>query len=115
MTNFPEHKLLLIDDQESFQKENITFESYSKEFNLNTEKTILLKNKIQSELIEIDKLYDKVNKEVTDSYLARHEILTKEENDLKEKLQNEVTKVKEQLEKFLSKSNDYIKLSDKIN
>ena len=30
-------------------------------------------------------------------------------------MQNEVTKVKEQLEKFLSKSNNYIKLSEKIN
>ena len=47
--------------------------------------------------------------------MIKHEKLTKEENDLKEKLQNEVTKVKEQLENFLSKSNNYIKLSEKID
>ena len=34
MSNFPEHKLLLLDDIESFQKENITIESYIKEFNV---------------------------------------------------------------------------------
>ena len=38
-----------------------------------------------------------------------------EENNLKEKLQNEVTKVKEQLENFLSKTNNIIKINEKIN
>ena len=42
----------------------------------------------------------------------RHSI---EENNLKEKLQNEVTKVKGQLENFLSKTNNIIKINEKIN
>ena len=42
----------------------------------------------------------------------RHSI---EENNLKEKLQTEVTKVKEQLENFLSKTNNIIKINEKIN
>ena len=105
----------MIDDYDSLQKENITIESYTKEFNINNEKTIELKNKIEKELTDIDNLYDKINKEVTETYLAKHEKLIKEENDLKEKLQNEVTKVKEKLENFLSKSNNYIKLSEKID
>ena len=33
-------------------------------------------------------------------------MLIKQENDIKEKLQNEVTKYKEQLENFLSESNN---------
>ena len=38
-----------------------------------------------------------------------------EENNLKEKLQNEVTKVKEKLENFLTESNKLIRTNDKIN
>ena len=114
MNNFPEHKLLLLDDIESFQKENITIESYIKEFNVNIEKTISLKEKLQKELIKINNIYEKINKEVTESYLIKHEKLYKEESELKSKLQNEVTKVKEQFENFLCKSNNYIKCGEKI-
>ncbi len=53
--------------------------------------------------------------ELTNSYLKKHEELLKEENDLKENLKNEVTKVKEQLENFLSESNNEIKLNERIN
>ena len=42
-------------------------------------------------------------------------MLLKEENDLKEKLQIEVTKVKEKLENFLSESNKVIKTNEKLN
>ena len=38
-----------------------------------------------------------------------------EENNLKEKLQNEVTKIKEKLEDYLSKTNYEIKLNERIN
>lgn len=114
MSNFPEHKLLLLDDIESFQKENMTNESYIKEFNVNIEKTISLKEKLQKELIKINNIYEKINKEVTESYLIKHEKLYKEESELKSKLQNEVTKVKEQFENFLCKSNNYIKYGEKI-
>ena len=52
--------------------------------------------------------------DVTKSYLKKHEQLLKEENELKEKLQIEVTKAKEKLENYLSTSNNDIKLSDRI-
>ena len=52
--------------------------------------------------------------EVTKSYLKKHEQLLKEENELKEKLQIEVTKAKEKLENYLSTSNNDIKLSERI-
>jgi hypothetical protein len=44
---------------------------------------------------------------VTNSFISKHKKLEKEENDLKERLQNEVTKVKEGLENFLTLSNEY--------
>ena len=47
--------------------------------------------------------------------MSKHEELIKEENSLKEKLQNEVTKIKEKLEFFLTESNRIIKTSENIN
>ena len=105
----------MIDDYDSLQKENITIESYTKEFNINNEKTIKLKETIENEINQIDTLYNKINKEVTDSFIKKHEKLIKEENDLKEKLQNETTQTKEKLENFLSEVNKLIKISERIN
>ena len=62
------------------------------------EKINAIKEKIEKEMKEINKLYDKTFSEVTKSYEIKHEKLLKEENDLKDKLQTEVTKIKEILE-----------------
>jgi len=78
------------------------------------EKSKALKDKIEKEISEIDKLYEKISKEISNSFLIKHEKLTKEENDLKEKLDYEVTKVKSQLEKFLSSSYNNLKISERI-
>ena len=109
------HKVLPINEEELLKKENISIENSTKTFNENTEKLTILKTKIEKEIAEIDKLYEKVNNEVTKSYELKHEKLNKDENDLKDKLQNEVTKVKEQLEKFLSQTSNLIKTCEKIN
>ena len=63
-------------------------------------------------MIEIDNLYDKVNKDVTTSFEKFHEKLIKEEEEIKDKLQNNVIKVKE--EHSLSESNRLIKISEKV-
>ena len=52
---------------------------------------------------------------MTISFKEKHEQLIKEENDLKEKLQIETSKVKENLDNYLSKTNDLIKINEKIN
>ena len=52
---------------------------------------------------------------MNEAYQKKHEILIKEENDLKEKLDNEVTKAKEKLEKYWSEINNNIKMGEKIN
>ena len=109
------HKVILITDENSLQKENITLDIYTKDFNSLIDITIILKNKIEKEMKEINNLYEKVNNEVTKSFILKHEKLIKEENELKEKLKNEVNKVKENLEKYLNISNNNIKLSVKIN
>jgi len=45
----------------------------------------------------------------------KHEQLIKKENELKEKLKNEVTKIKEKLEIYLSESKNIIKINERIN
>ena len=50
-----------------------------------------LKNKIENEIN--NQLYEKTIKDVTNSYFIQQEKLIKEGNDLKKKLQNEVTGV----------------------
>ena len=52
---------------------------------------------------------------MTINFKEKHEQLIKEENDLKEKLQIETSKVKENLDNYLSKTNDLIKINEKIN
>ena len=109
------HKVLEILDEESLKKNNITLEESTKEFNINIQKVVELKNKIEKEINEINKLFDKTISDLTNSFLKKHEILLKEENDIKEKLQNEVTKTREQLENIWSQLNNEIKLNERIN
>ena len=108
------HKLLEISDEESLKKEKILIDSSDQEFKEISEKAIQLKDNIEKEINDIDKLYDEVNKQVTQSYEKKHEKLNIEEKNMKDKLQTEVTKVKEQLENFLSKSNQVIKDNERL-
>ena len=65
-------------------------------------------------MTEIDKTYEKVEKETTKSFEVKREKLKKEEDDLKEKLKTEVTKIKEQFEINLSEINNLLKSCEKI-
>ena len=51
------HKVIPINDEETIKKENINI---NKEFKKNSKKVINLKDKIENEIIKIDKLYKKV-------------------------------------------------------
>ena len=113
--NHYSHKIIEIEDEESLKKENISIEVSKKQLNELYEKINTVKERIEKEMEEINKIYDKTFSEVTKSYEIKHEKLLKEENELKDKLQTEVTKVKEILENYLSKSNNIIKLNERIN
>ena len=102
-------------DEELLKKENITIENSTKEFNNYLEKISNLKNKVENEILKLDELYEKTNKEMTKSFEEKHLNLTKEENEMREKLQNEVTKVKEKLEINFSNLNTLIRNCEKIN
>ena len=110
-----DHKTILIKDEESLKKENISFEITTKEFNENNEIINNLKEKIEKEIININNSYDNTFNNISRAFEIKHEKLYKEEKDLIEKLQNEVTKVKEKLENFLSECYNFIKIGEKIN
>ena len=108
------HKVLEIYDEEALKKENITIDNSTKEFDDKIQKIDNLKNSIQHEMIEIDKTYENIDNQVTKSYKIKIEKLIKEENDLKEKLKTEVTKVKENFENYLSQINNISKTCENI-
>ena len=59
-------------------------------------------------------LKDRVQPTANKEWSEEHEKLIIEENNLIKKLKNEVTKTKENLEKYLSKSNEIIENYEKI-
>ena len=84
------------------------------ELNDISQKAIDVKNKIENEITNINKLYEETIDKLTKSFIIKHEKLVKEENDLKEQLQTKVTKKKEELENYLSIFNCEIKNSERI-
>jgi len=95
------------------EKENIKIEL--NEFNDISQKIINLKNKIKDEINKVNIIYNKTIDDLSKSYIKKHEELIKEENELKEKLENEVAKIKDQLGIYLSETNNKIKISERIN
>ena len=65
-------------------------------------------------MTQIDKEYEKANIDTTKAYELKRKLINKEEDDLKEKLKNEVTKIKESLENDLSQVNNIFKSCKKI-
>ena len=106
--------MIKIDDEEALKKENISLDNSTKEFDDKMRNLTNLKNSIEHEILEIDKSYEKVNKETTESFELKRKEINKEEQELKEKLKNEVTKIKENLEKILSQINNVFKVYEKI-
>ena len=84
--------------EEALKKENLSIESYAKQLDCFMKKIIDLKDVIMIETDKINKLYEKIDSEVTKSYQTKHENLLKEEENLKQILKTEVTKIKEKLE-----------------
>ena len=96
------------------KKENITINDSTKEFDANIQKLNELKNSLEHEMLEIDKAYEKVDKETTKFFELKREKLNKEEEELKETLKTEVTKIKEKLENYLSQTNNLTKKCERI-
>ena len=78
-----QHKVLDINDEESLRKENITIDNSTKEFDDKIQNLNKLENIIKHEMLEIDKTYERVDKETSKSYELKREKLNKEEEDLR--------------------------------
>jgi len=68
---------LEISDKESLKKENITLDNSINEFNEAIHNIMILKNKIENEINEINNLYEKVNNDLTKFFQKEHEMLLK--------------------------------------
>ena len=71
------------------KKEKITIDNSTEEFDTNIKKLNELKKKLEFEMIEIDKAYEKVDKETTKFFELKRDKLNKEEENLKEKLKTD--------------------------
>ena len=109
------HKLILINDEETLKKENLTLDSISSDFDKVNEQILNLSKEVQEEIIKIDNLYQSTNKKVTEFFEEKRKKLLEEQNNLIDKFKNEVTKTKEKLEKYLSECNEILKNNEKIN
>ena len=113
--NFHEdHKVLLINNKEILPEENLNFdiEPFQNQLNKSIDEISVLKKLIENEINIINNNYDKIYNEVTQFFKENKK--EKEENII-DKLQFEVTKIKEKLEYFLTDCNAYINFSEKIN
>ena len=84
--------MIEINDEESLKKQNITIDLFTKQF---IQKPINLKNKIEKEINEINNNYNNIKNQINKKFKEEHEKLIIEENNLIEKLKNEVIKTKE--------------------
>ena len=109
------HKLVEISNEEILKKENFNVKYEKDNFNEISKKMEELKNKIEAEINKINQAFDKTISELKNAYQKKHEILLKEEKNLQEKLENTVTKTKEQLELYLSEINEDIRISNRID
>ena len=78
------HKVIPIEDEETLKKENISINDYIKEFDINAQNIINIKNKIENEINNINISYEKVEKETSKSFELKHEILIKKEKEIKD-------------------------------
>ena len=99
----PDHKVLEITDEEALKKENLTIENTKNDFDTNVKKLEDLKNLIRKEMQEIDKIFQKVDDELTKSFEMK-----------REKLKTEVTKIKETFENSLRQIENITKTYEKI-
>lgn len=110
-----DHRVIEIKNIESLNKENISLNNELNILNKNSDEIVKLKNKIEEEINKINDVYKNTMKNLEIHYKKKIEIILKEENEFIEKINDEVTKVKESLENFLTEINDEILIKERIN
>ena len=67
------HKILLLEDEESLRKQNISLDSTLKDYDENYEKIIKLKEKIEQEITKVNNSYDETFSNLSKSFEEKHE------------------------------------------
>ena len=104
-----------INEKEALKENNISIENEKNQLKVLIQESNNLKEKILKEIEAINKIYEDQNNEITISFKKKHEDLTNKENDLKDALKIEVTKMKEKLEEYYSETNKEIKEGERLN
>ena len=104
-----DHKVIEINEEEALKQNNISIENEENDLNIFIEESYKIKDQIMEEMKLIDKTFEDLNKEITDCFKKKQENLIKKENDIKDTLKNEITKIKEKLEIYYSDIYDIIK------
>ena len=104
-----------INEKEALKENNISIENEKNLLKVLIQESNNLKEKILKEIEAINKIYEDQNNEITISFKKKHEDLTNKENDLKDALKNEVTKMIEKLEEYYSETNKEIKEGERLN
>ena len=103
------HKVIEIGDPEILKKNNISLDYEENDLNIFIEESYNIKEKILKEMKLIDKTYEDLNNEITNCFVKKRENLIKKENEIKDTLKNEITKIKEKLEIYYSEIYEVIK------
>ena len=101
-----EHKLIDINDKDSLEKNNISYNKFNSEFDNLTEKIKNIKQRIEEEIQAINDTHKKMTDEIVESFKKQHLQLDEKEKLLKLEMDLNVTEVKEDLEKYLIESNN---------
>ena len=102
------HCVIDINNKEFLEENNITYKDSISEFDKVFDKAKDIKKKIEEEIEKINNLHSKIMDEITKSFEVQRIKLNEKENEIKYELDIKVTKVKEELEKFLIESNDIL-------
>lgn len=67
--------MISINDEEALKKENLSLETYTKDFNECAKNVNCIKNKIEKEMDGINNSYEKIDKEISMFFESKHEKL----------------------------------------
>ena len=111
------HKVILINKKEILPKDNLNYDikPFQKQLIKNIDEIIILKDLLENEMNKINNNYNKVYNEITQFFKENKNQKETKEEDIIDKLQFEVTKIKEKFEYYITDCNTYIKFSEKIN
>ena len=110
-----EHLIIDISDKESFEENNISYKETLSEFEKRFQKAKNLKQNLEEEIEKINKSRDATIEKIKNNYKERYLRLKEEEANLEAELDLKVTEIKDELEKYLTESNDMLLFFERTN